>query len=149
VIKVAEDTKKSNINWYGEEPEKVLEELNTTEKGLKEEEAKERLSRFGPNELEAKKGVSPLIMLLEQFKDFLIIILLIAALISGIKGEWIETIAIVVIVILSGLMGFIQEYQAGKAIEALKKMAAPGAAVIRDGEEKNIPARELVPGDII
>jgi len=87
-------------------------------------------------------------LLLEQFKDFLIIVLAVAAIISGIKGDWVEAITIIVIVILAGLMGFIQEYQAGKAIEKLRKMAAPHATVIRGGEEQVIPSREIVPGDI-
>jgi Ca2+-transporting ATPase len=135
-------------NWHGETVEQVLSQLKTEINGLSKKEAESRLEEFGANELEEKKKESILMLLLEQFKDFLIIVLAVAAIISGIKGDWVEAITIIIIVILAGLMGFIQEYQAGKAIEKLRKMAAPHATVIRGGEEQVIPSREIVPGDI-
>jgi len=135
-------------NWHNETFEQVLSYFKTDINGLSEKDARERLHEFGANELEEKKKESILMLLLEQFKDFLIIVLAVAAVISGIKGDWVEALTIIIIVILAGLMGFIQEYQAGKAIEKLRKMAAPHATVIRGGEEQVIPSREIVPGEI-
>ncbi len=117
--------------------------------GLAEVEVEHRLALHGPNELEAVVRASPWAILLEQFKDVLIIILLIATAISAFLGHGVEAIAIAVIVLFAVLLGFIQEYRAERAIEALRQMAAPTATVIRDGQEIVIPARELVPGDLI
>ncbi|MDL5504094.1 MAG: HAD-IC family P-type ATPase, partial [Candidatus Methanoperedens sp.] len=93
--------------------------------------------------------VSRLEMLLSQFKSFLIIILLAAAVVSALLGEIADSIIILLIVVLSGILGFFQEYRAQNAIDALKKMAAPTARVVRDGRESIIPAAKIVPGDII
>jgi Ca2+-transporting ATPase len=117
--------------------------------GLSETEADRRLAEHGPNELEAARRSSPWGMLGEQFKNILIIILIIAIVLSALLGHTVEAIAITVIMLFAVLLGFVQEYRAERAIEALKKMAAPTATVIRDGEEEDIPARDLVPGDII
>ncbi len=117
--------------------------------GLSEQEAKRRLTEYGPNELQAAHRVSPWTLFLQQFKNVLIVILLIATALSAFLGHGIEAIAIAVIVLLAVLLGFVQEYRAERAIEALRQMAAPTANVIRDGREANIPARELVPGDVI
>ena len=107
------------------------------------------LSEYGPNELQAAHRISPWTLLLQQFKNVLIIILLIATALSAFLGHEIEAIAIAVIVLFAVLLGFVQEYRAERAIEALRQMAAPTANVIRDGREIDIPARELVPGDVI
>ena len=104
---------------------------------------------MGPNELEAAQRVSPWAVLLDQFKNVLIVILLAAVVLSAFLGHGIEAIAIAVIVLFAVLLGFVQEYRAERAIEALRQMAAPTAAVVRDGEEVDIPAREIVPGDLI
>jgi Ca2+-transporting ATPase len=127
-----------------------LAKLNTdAAAGLNEQEAKRRLSEYGPNELQAAHRVSPWMLFLQQFKNVLIIILLIATALSAFLGHEIEAIAIAVIVLLAVLLGFVQEYRAERAIEALRQMAAPTANVIRDGRETNVPASELVPGDVI
>ncbi len=145
---------KINVNkqvlhdWHCETVENILYLLGTGINGLSAKEAKSRLKEFGANELEEKKSKSAFILLLEQFQNFLIIILAVAALISGVRGELVEAITIIVIIILAGFLGFIQEYQAGKAIEKLKKMAPNQATVLRRGHEYVIPSRELVPGDI-
>jgi Ca2+-transporting ATPase len=123
--------------------------LNSTKAGLTNAEATERLAKYGPNELQAAAHVSPLAILFEQFKNILIIILLIATLLSIFFGHGVEAIAITVIVLFSVILGFIQEYRAERAIEALRQMAAPTATVLRDREETEIPARDLVPGDVI
>jgi Ca2+-transporting ATPase len=129
--------------------EEVLRQLESTETGLSQTEASRRLAEHGPNELQAAHRISPWSILLEQFKNVLIIILLIGTLLSAFLGHGIEAIAIAVIVLFAVLLGFVQEYRAERAIEALREMAAPTATAIRGGEEIEIAARELVPGDVI
>ena len=126
-----------------------LRALDSNESGLNAAEAKTRLARFGPNALKAKRKQSALAMFFDQFKDFLIIVLIIAAVISAFLGETLDAAAILAIVLLNAVIGFAQEYRAEKAIEALKKLAAPKARVLRDGKEERIDAAELVPGDVI
>ncbi len=135
--------------WHLKDIEAILKELKTSPQGLTSEEARARLERYGPNELEEKKKRHPLMMFIDQFRDFMILVLIAAAVISGFIGEASDTIAIVVIVVLNAIIGFIQEYRAEKAMEALKKMAAPYATVLRDGRPVNLPAKELVPGDMV
>ncbi len=137
------------MNWHLREYEEVLGELRSATEGLTQEEAATRLEDYGPNVLEEKKKRSVLAMFLDQFKDFMIIVLLAAALVSGLIGEPVDTIAIIVIVALNAVIGFVQEYRAEKAIAALKKMAAPSALVLRDGAPVAVPASMLVPGDIV
>jgi len=117
--------------------------------GLSFNEAAERLKKYGPNELQATHRTSPWALLLEQFKNVLIIILFVATVLSAFLGHNVEAIAIAVIVLFAVLLGFVQEYRAERAIEALQQMAAPMASVIRHGREADIPSRELVPGDVI
>ena len=135
--------------WHSLEVDEAVRELSSSKSGLTTEEAQERLAKFGPNELKKEKGRSVLSILLHQFKDILLIILLVATGLSIVMGELIDALIIVVIVIVSVLLGFRQEYRSGKALEALKKMTAPTAVVLRDGKEQRIPARNLVPGDIV
>ncbi|MDO8056239.1 MAG: HAD-IC family P-type ATPase, partial [Candidatus Hermodarchaeota archaeon] len=132
----------------------VMAQLQVTKQGLAEVEVTQRLEEFGLNELETIKGPGPLSMFLTQFKDILVIILIFAAAISGLISFWtmelpIDSIVIMVIVIINAIMGFTQEYRAEKAIEALKVMAAPQAHTIRDGEPVDVPASQVVPGDIL
>ncbi len=117
--------------------------------GLSEELAAERFEEYGPNLLEEVVGVSPWRQFAGQFSEFIVLVLIAAAVLSGILQEWMDAIAILVIVVLNAILGFIQEYRAERALEALKKMAAPVARVIRGGEVRNVPAEELVPGDVI
>lgn len=118
--------------------------------GLETTAAEQRLAEYGPNSITEAKVVSPLKLFLAQFDDLLIIILIIAALISGvILRELVDTIAITVILLLNAILGFIQEYRAEHALAALKKMLAPVAKVLRQGFEHELPAAKLVPGDII
>jgi len=129
--------------------EEVLKKLKSNLKGLSEEEAKKRLEQYGLNELVAAKKISPLKIFLEQFKDVLVIILIIATVISMLIGEILEASVIMAIVFACVILGFTQEYRAEKALEALKKLAAPTATVLRNGRIMEIPAKEVVPGDII
>jgi len=117
--------------------------------GLSSEQAKTRLRQYGPNELRAAEQVSPWVMLIGQFKNVLIIILLIAVALSAGLGHSLEAAAIAVIVLFAVLLGFFQEYRAERAIEALRELAAPVASVVRDGTDCEVPAREVVPGDVI
>jgi Ca2+-transporting ATPase len=140
--------------WHNLSVSEVVESLNSGVQGLTREEAERRLTQFGPNELVEKGKTHPWMLFLEQFKNFLIIILLVAAVISAIlallgEGDIWDPILIVIIVFFAAGLGFVQEHRSEKAMEALKKMTAPTATVIRDGEEEKIPARDLVPGDII
>lgn len=137
------------MRWHQKETKDILDDLQSSPKGLSSEEAQKRLLEYGPNELKEKEKRTLFMMFLDQFKDFMILILIGAAIISGIIGEPADTIAIIVIVVLNAVIGFIQEYRAEKAMAALKKMAAQIATVIRDGKPGNIPAVEIVPGDIV
>lgn len=141
---VAEETR-----YYHKTIQEVYTYLDTGPSGIEIDEAAKRLDRYGPNELKAAKRRSPVIMFLGQFKDFMILILLAAAVIAGIAGELTDTIIIVAIVIANAIIGFVQEYRAEKAIEALKQMATPMANVTRNGRPATIPSREIVPGDIV
>jgi Ca2+-transporting ATPase len=126
----------------------VISALGSDTNGLKEEEVKVRLNRFGYNELEREKRASSLGVFLRQFKNVLVIILMAAASISVAVGEVLDAMVILGIVVAVSLLGFFQEYRAEKALEALRGMAALSATVIRGGLEREIPARELVSGDI-
>ena len=127
----------------------VYQKLDSQAKGLTQFEANIRLNKFGPNEIAAEKKVSDWVLFFQQFKNFLVFILIVAAIISAILGEFLDAGAILAIVIINSILGFYQERKAEQAVEALKKLAAPKATVIRDGETKIIPATEVVPGDVI
>ncbi len=130
--------------------ERALQDLGTQiNTGLSSEEARARLQRFGPNELQERPRPGFLKLLLDQFNNFLVIILIVAAVVSLLLGEMVDALAIMAIVVLNAVLGVVQESKAEQALAALKKMAAPTAQVIRDGQQMTIPARELVPGDIV
>ena len=135
--------------WHALPVDAIMSHLGSAPSGLAEPEVERRFARYGPNELQATGRVSPWAILLQQFKNVLIIILLVATGVSAFLGQGVETIAIAVIVLFAVVLGFIQEYRAERAIEALRRMAAPTVTVIREGQEVEIPARELVPGDLI
>ncbi|MGF3523138.1 MAG: cation-translocating P-type ATPase, partial [Candidatus Bathyarchaeia archaeon] len=135
--------------WHARTADEALNELKVGEQGLSSEEAQKRLVQYGPNELKKEKGKSPIKLFLSQFTDVLMIILLIATGLSLVVGETVDALIIIAIVIASAVLGFTQEYRSEKAVEALKRMAAPTATVIRNGKEEKIPASQLVPGDII
>ncbi len=137
------------MNWHQQEVSKVIEALHSSFEGLSSGEAQKRIKEYGPNVLKEKKKKTPFMMFLDQFRDFMILVLIAAALVSGVIGELSDTIAIIVIIILNAVIGFVQEYRAEKAMAALKKMAALYATVIRDSKLAAIPSSELVPGDIV
>ena len=118
-------------------------------RGLTEAQVSERRAQYGWNDLPSGKKISAFDVALRQFKSVLVLLLLVAAAIAWFLGEGIDTIAILLVVILNALLGFIQEWRAEHALEALRNMLSPRALVIRDGQEMDIPSRELVPGDVV
>lgn len=145
---------KQNL-WFHKSVEETKEYFKLDEKnGLSSEQVNENRAKYGTNELQAKKKKSTFVKFLEQFKDFMIIVLIIAAIISGvvgyIEGEGItDSIIILIVVILNAVIGVIQENKAEKSLEALQKLSAHVSKVIRNGKMEVIPAKELVPGDIV
>ena len=135
--------------WHTLSVSQTFEKLRSSARGLTVAEAERRLTEYGPNQLQAAARISPWMILLEQFKNVLIIILLFATALSAFLGHGVEAIAITVIVLFAVILGFVQEYRAERAIEALREMAAPTATVVRDGRERRAHAIELVPGDLI
>src|SRR6266446_1158069 len=125
----------------------VVTEFQThLEQGLSQTEAQERLQKFGGNELTEKPRPGFLALLWDQFNNYLVIILVVAAIIAALLGEYVDSIAIMCIVVLNAVIGVLQESKAEQALAALKKMAAPNAQIIRDGCQLTIVSRELVPG---
>ncbi len=137
-------------NWFVQSVEDVCKAFNTDSKeGLSSNEAKRRLDEHGKNELKEKKGKGPLKIFLSQFASTIIIVLLIAALITGFIGEIRDMVVISIILLINAFIGFSQEYRAEKAMSALKKLSVPKVTVIRDGEEKTISAKDIVVGDLV
>lgn len=137
------------IKWYQRDVETISRELESDlSRGLSQEAVLKKREQYGLNELEEKAGKSIWMMLFEQFKEFLVVLLFIAAIISGFLGEWVDSIVILIIVALNAFLGVFQEFKAEKSLAALKKLSAPLAKVIRDGKVQQLPAQELVPGDI-
>lgn len=136
-------------NWHQKTIEQISNDLDTSLSGLSENQIKERIDRYGLNVLKEKKKKTLFMMFIDQFKDFMIIVLIAAAIVSSVIGELTDTIAILVIVILNAVIGFVQEFRAEKAMEALKKMAAPTSTVLRDGNPVIISSSRLVPGDVV
>ncbi|MCR4400118.1 MAG: HAD-IC family P-type ATPase, partial [Syntrophomonadaceae bacterium] len=129
--------------------EQVLQQLGSRPGGLSASEAAARLAQAGPNQLQEGRRRTLVGMFLDQFKDFMILVLVVAGVISGLVGEAADAVAIVVIVALNAVIGFVQEYRAEKAMAALRLMAAPLSTVRRDGEQTLVPSVELVPGDVV
>ena len=139
-----------DVTWHALSREQVLEKLDSgLGKGLSSQEASERQQKYGPNQLAEGKKTTFWQMVYDQLNNFVIIMLMVAAIISAIVGEPVDSAAIVAIVVLNTIMGVVQEGRAQEELEALKKMASPEAMVLRDGHRVSLPARELVPGDIV
>ncbi len=137
-------------DWHAMPSDEVISALETDlEKGLSKTEAATRLDRYGLNQLQEKKPPTFLELVFRQLNNFVIILLIVAAIISAVLGEYIDAGAILTIVILNAILGVVQENRAQQALAALKKMAAPEAMVLRDGRRSSIPSRELVPGDVV
>lgn len=137
------------MNWHLLPLTKIAQLLNTTASGIDNLTASQRLIEHGKNQIADKKKKTVFQMLLHQLTDFMILILISAAVISGILGDITDTVIILAIIILNAAVGMIQEYRAEKAIEALKQMAAANARILREGKTVDIPASDLVPGDVV
>lgn len=136
-------------NWYNIEVEETLLLVHSSVTGLTTEEVQSQLSEHGANVIPVKRRRSLLLILVKQFANVMTLVLLAAALISGFIGEIADTIAILVIVLINAVIGTVQEFKAERAVEALRKMAAPHALVMRDGKMVSVAAAELVPGDLV
>lgn len=148
--KKTEQSKPFETPWHLLEPWQAAAWLKVDpEKGLDHEESQRRLAAFGPNMIMEQRRRGPVRMFIGQFTDFMIIVLILAGIVSGLIGEVSDTIAIVVIVVLNGVIGFIQEFRAERAVAALKRLASPTAQVLRGGSIQTVAARELVPGDLV
>ncbi len=137
------------MTWHTIDIAATYTETGSSEKGLSSSGVQAALSKHGPNELMEKKKKPAWLIFISQFKDFMIVVLVAAAVISGVAGDLVDTAIILVIVLLNAVIGFVQEYRAEKTMEALKKLASPMANVIRDGQTMSIPSAELVPGDVV
>ncbi len=144
------DPSELSRHWHSLDSEATAAHFDSDlNKGLTAAAASSRLEQTGPNVLQEAGRRHPIVMLASQFTDFMILVLIAAAIIAGLVGEPQDTIAIVVIVFLNGIIGFVQEYRAERAMAALKQMASPQARVIRDGQSVLIDATNLVPGDLV
>ena len=138
------------MKWYELKVDEVEERMSSNVKdGLSEKEAKSRLKQYGPNELQEAEKQNAFLLFLEQFKDFMVVVLLAATLISGLLGEYIDAIAIMAIVLINGFLGFFQERKAEKSLQALKELSAPQVVVLRESEWRKVPSKEIVVGDIV
>lgn len=137
------------MQFYSAPEKEIFDEFGSGPEGLSKAKAAENLLKFGPNAILEKKKKPVWIVFLGQFKDFMIIILIGAAVLSGIIGELTDTVIILVIILLNAILGFSQEYRAEKAMESLKKMAQTNNQIIREGNSVTVSAEELVPGDLL
>ena len=135
--------------WHALKAEEVLQNLKVQEHGLTTEEAARRQATYGLNQLQEAPRPGFLSVVWDQINSFVVWLLIIASIISALLGDTIEAAAIMAIVVLNAVLGIIQERRAEEALAALKKLAAPEAQVLRDGHRVNVPARELVPGDMV
>ncbi|KIC93337.1 cation-translocating P-type ATPase [Flavihumibacter solisilvae] len=135
--------------WHTLSVDDVLKETGSSLDGLDDEAVQQKTSEFGKNELQTSGKVHPVMIFIRQFIDVMILVLVVAAIVSAFIGELSDTIVILVIIILNAVIGFFQEYRAEQAMEALKKMAAPFSNVVRNGSISEIPAADIVPGDIV
>jgi Ca2+-transporting ATPase len=135
--------------WHHTTTEEAFQKSGSSIAGLTHDEVQRRQEEYGPNSLQEKKKTPAWVIFLAQFRDFMILVLILAAAISGFIGDITDTVIILVIVLLNALIGFIQEFNAERAMEALKKMSTMQASVIRDGSHMQVPSAELVPGDVV
>ena len=137
------------VAWHSLDMNKVFSQLGTHTQGLSDEEVTRRREKYGSNELKEKPRPTFLQLVLAQLNNFIVILLIVASVISAILGDWIEAGVIMLIVVLNAILGVVQESRAEEALAALKKMAAPECQVLRNGQRVSVPARELVPGDVV
>ncbi len=136
-------------DWYGSDARAVLDAFQSGTSGLSQALVRQRQREYGPNALPEKRRRPWLLLFVSQFRDFMILVLLAAAAVSGLVGDAADTAAILVIVMLNAIVGSVQERRAENAIAALRKMSAPSARVVREGKAGNVAASDLVPGDVV
>ena len=136
-------------DWHALDAEQVLRGLEVHQEGLTSNEVARRLEQYGPNQLHEAERPGFLAMLWEQLNNFVVILLIVASVVSGLLGDYVESAAIMAIVVLNAILGIVQEQRAEEALAALKKLAAPDAQVLRDGHRQSVPSYNLVPGDIV
>ena len=134
---------------YQKSKEQLFDELVSSESGLTNAKAQENIQKYGKNELLEEKPKSPFIIFLEQFKDFLVIILIAASIVSAVLGDWESTIVILVVITMNAVLGTVQTLNAAKSLSSLKKLSAPNAKVMRDGKTVVIPSEEVTVGDVV
>ncbi len=140
----------SQRRWYQYSAEEIAAiQRVDPQHGLHADEVRDRQEEHGPNTLSEGKSISPIALFLNQFKDFMVLVLMGATLISGLLGEYLDAITIVAIIIMNGILGFVQEFRAERSLRALKELSAPIAKVIRDSKRVEVLASELVPGDVV
>lgn len=149
VCGISEKMEELIMNPYQMKKEDVLKMLGTDENGLTQNQAKENQKKYGKNELAEGKKKNPFILFLEQYKDFLVIILIIAAIISGVLGDIESAIVIFVVITINAILGTVQHIKAEQSLDSLKEMSAPTAKVIRDGEIKVVEGKDVTVGDIV
>ncbi len=138
------------MNWCELEQEQLEKAAKTSiEYGLTEKDAEKRLRTYGANKLDEGEKTPALYVFLAQFKDFMVLVLLVATLISGFLGEYLDAITIMLIVLLNGILGFIQERKAEKSLAALKELSSPQMTVLRGGIWEKVPSLQIVPGDVV
>ncbi|HEY8391907.1 MAG TPA: cation-translocating P-type ATPase [Capillibacterium sp.] len=136
--------------WWQMTPEELATRLRTNlHSGLSEAESKRRLQEYGENRLEAKERLSPWKLFFSEFADFMVLVLFAAVTISVALGEWYDAVTILAIIFLNSLLGFVQEYRAERSLEALRELSAPQARVVREGQERTVPAAQVTPGDLV
>jgi len=135
--------------WHALPIEDVLSHMQSTPEGLSSVEARARMEHFGPNELQTAPQAGLALLFLKQFRSPLIFMLLAASIISGVSGHLLDAGVILAVVVLNAIIGVIQEWRAERALEALRRLGAPRALVLRDGRTEVIPAHEVAPGDVL
>ena len=136
-------------SYFNLSPKETLEQLGVTSGGLTSQQAAERLNQYGPNRLAEGEKKSWISVFLEQFKDLLVAILIVAAIISMFSGNLESTLVIFAVLILNAVLGTVQYFKAEKSLESLKAMSAPSAKVLRDGQRMEVAGDQVVPGDIV
>ena len=139
----------SDHAWHGLTAQQALDEQRSSASGLSQEEAEQRLQRYGANRLPPPQRRGPLLRLLYQFHNVLLYMMLVAALITALLGHWVDTSVILAAVLINVIIGFIQEGKAENALDAIRSMLSPHAMVLRGGERHEIDAERLAPGDIV
>ncbi len=139
-----------HTKWHQLSDEELRNTLGVSpQEGLTDEAVTEKRKVAGSNELSEGKRISPITLLLNQFKDFMVLVLMGATLVSGLLGEYLDAVTIVAIIVLNAILGFVQEFRAERSLRALKQLSAPAAKVLRSGQEIQVAAKLLVPGDIV